>query len=707
MNSFEMAKALINSSSSRSGNTASHKASQTTTIFGTATSDSEDGKVRVLFDGDSTGTDEDGSIEVSTTFSIKEGDTVIVSLIGADGTGKYPIVVGVEGRGDEQKAEIDTAMTNAAEALEAAEDAQEIAENAIISQINYYILSASTPSTPTEESHSSWSTTEPVWSDTSTDNLYISIRTVYGNGTITWTAPAIVQAFADINIARNAIISTVSETYVAQGDSNITELSSTMKQDVNGVNIYNDISHVGDTYAHIDGDEFAIRKISTADTISESDVTMATFGANGMFVSAQNGETSNNALEVALIESETTVPVDLLDYITISGRSVILNAGAKVITSSAAYPFLTLTDISSSIFSVIALYGTNKQRSQSIGLAPTLDPTSNSLSWGRVGTAVPDTFDGEQFTRIVNVNIYVVIAGTVNASSITDGYQTTASGQYSKAEGSRTVASGANSHSEGIETTASGNASHAEGTGTTASSSYSHAEGRNTTADGLYCHAEGDTTTAKGGYSHAEGQYTSANVIASHAEGVSTTVSGAGSHAEGRHTAVSGGYSHAEGLYTLASSAYQHVCGKYNIEDTSDTYAEIVGNGTNATRANARTLDWYGNEKLAGEIDASMRTATVNGYLGTLHLYRFGRVVFLTTDDFKSKSSSVASGTVLTQIIPLGFRPIRIAVVPKPITTSTNNAFFEFGPDGSITYKGSTSWANATAWSGTWITGDD
>ena len=117
MNSFEIAKALIGSSSSRSGNTASHKASQTTTIFGTATSDSEDGKVRVLFDGDSTGTDEDGSIEVSTTFSIKEGDTVIVSLIGSDGTGKYPIVVGVEGRGDEQQGEIKMAQETADSAV--------------------------------------------------------------------------------------------------------------------------------------------------------------------------------------------------------------------------------------------------------------------------------------------------------------------------------------------------------------------------------------------------------------------------------------------------------------------------------------------------------------------------------------------------------------------------------------------------------------
>ena len=111
-----------------------------------------------------------------------------------------------------------------------------------------------------------------------------------------------------------------------------------------------------------------------------------------------------------------------------------------------------------------------------------------------------------------------------------------------------------------------GNYSFAEGISTTASGHYSHAEGNNTSADGMTSHAEGDNTIASGDYSHAEGFYTNA----------------------------SGHYSHAEGCGTEASSKYQHVHGKYNIKDTSNTYAEIVGNGERLKNSNAHTLDWSG-----------------------------------------------------------------------------------------------------------------
>lgn len=178
-----------------------------------------------------------------------------------------------------------TAMSNAATALSTANSANSTANtantkanNAIVSQTNYYKLSASTPATPTESSHSGWSTAEPAWAANSTDKLYLSIRTAYGSGTVTWSAPAEVQAYANINVAKNAIELSVSETYVAQGDSNIETLSSTMKQDANGVNIYNDISAVGDTYAHIDGDEFSIRRVATAGEINQSDSALASFG---------------------------------------------------------------------------------------------------------------------------------------------------------------------------------------------------------------------------------------------------------------------------------------------------------------------------------------------------------------------------------------------------------------------------------------------
>ena len=96
--------------------------------------------------------------------------------------------------------------------------------------------------------------------------------------------------------------------------------------------------------------------------------------------------------------------------------------------------------------------------------------------------------------------------------------------------------------------------------------------------------------------SHAEGYLTIANGMASHAEGVSTT-------------AIDG--SHAEGVYTKASSIYQHVQGKYNIEDTSSTYAHIVGGGTgDSNRKNIHTLDWNGNAVFSGDVTATKSDGT-------------------------------------------------------------------------------------------------
>lgn len=108
MDNLEIAKALFgnsgNASNSRSGG-------QTTTAYGIATSDSVNGSVRVNLGGETTSTDDDQTIEVDTTFAVFEGDEVIVSLVGADGTGKAPCVIGVVGRGDQQQTEINS-VTN-------------------------------------------------------------------------------------------------------------------------------------------------------------------------------------------------------------------------------------------------------------------------------------------------------------------------------------------------------------------------------------------------------------------------------------------------------------------------------------------------------------------------------------------------------------------------------------------------------------------
>lgn len=131
----------------------------------------------------------------------------------------------------------------------------------------------------------------------------------------------------------------------------------------------------------------------------------------------------------------------------------------------------------------------------------------------------------------------------------------------------------------------------------------------NNVASEAISHAEGGLTKATAVASHAEGYETTASGIDSHAEGNATTASGMIAHAEGYATVASGMCSHSEGVATIANASYQHVFGTANIPDTPDEksgmgkYVEIVGNSINPTSpSNARTLDWEGNQWLAGTL---------------------------------------------------------------------------------------------------------
>ena len=175
--------------------------------------------------------------------------------------------------------------------------------------------------------------------------------------------------------------------------------------------------------------------------------------------------------------------------------------------------------------------------------------------------------------------------------------------------GTNTSATEENAVAEGEDTIASGLSSHAEGYASEASGDYSHSEG-GSVASGGYSHAEGSASEASGDNAHAEGYETTASSDNSHSEGWGTTASGMNAHAEGVDTVASGNQSHAEGEGTIANHAAQSVSGTYNVADPSQaaatakgTYAEIVGNGIDDdTRSNARTLDWSGNEELAGDL---------------------------------------------------------------------------------------------------------
>lgn len=117
------------------------------------------------------------------------------------------------------------------------------------------------------------------------------------------------------------------------------------------------------------------------------------------------------------------------------------------------------------------------------------------------------------------------------------------------------------------------------------------------TVVGVNSHAEGYNATAQGYYSHAEGH--------------NTTASGYNSHAEGYSTTAEGDYSHVEGYNTTASGGCSHVQGKCNIEDTSNIYADIIGNGASTTaRSNAATVDWEGNAWFAGDVYTGSTSGT-------------------------------------------------------------------------------------------------
>ena len=114
-----------------------------------------------------------------------------------------------------------------------------------------------------------------------------------------------------------------------------------------------------------------------------------------------------------------------------------------------------------------------------------------------------------------------------------------------------------------------------------------------------------DTTLSRGRDS------TSTVGTGSFAFGSNVEASGSYSHANGVDTSASGYGSNAEGSHTEANHAYQHVFGTYNKPDLSNNpstekgdYVEIVGNGTSGSaKNNARTLDWAGNEVLAGSLE--------------------------------------------------------------------------------------------------------
>ncbi len=224
--------------------------------------------------------------------------------------------------------------------------------------------------------------------------------------------------------------------------------------------------------------------------------------------------------------------------------------------------------------------------------------------------------------NIDTTNRTITFSKTLSFSSSVSGkeitlhyyYKTTDSYSYTYAEGAYTISTGYSSHAEGINSKAIGGPSHAEGSGSIAHGTASHAEGQRTCALELGTHSEGGGSIADGTYSHSEG---------------SNTIS-------------HGDYSHSEGNGTIASGTSQHVQGKYNVEDTNETYADIVGNGANdSSRSNAYTLDWSGNGVYAGKL--TVGAAPTNNMDVATKQYVDSSIIDLNINNYVKKSGSDSS----------------------------------------------------------------
>ena len=161
-----------------------------------------------------------------------------------------------------------------------------------------------------------------------------------------------------------------------------------------------------------------------------------------------------------------------------------------------------------------------------------------------------------------------------------------------------------------------------------------------------------------------------------------------------------GDNSSAIGTDTIANHKAQHVFGEYNLADTSTAqassrgnYVEIVGKGTSdASRSNARTLDWNGNEVLAGDLTIkgnksidtelltkSTSTATFNttDYVNTVSTNSLQKKNGMVQLDFTFRPKALNSvQNIIWGTIPSGYRPstsvfVVASLVPNYTTSSS------------------------------------
>jgi len=186
-------------------------------------------------------------------------------------------------------------------------------------------------------------------------------------------------------------------------------------------------------------------------------------------------------------------------------------------------------------------------------------------------------------------------SGYIGPNSFASGQGIVASANSSTAFGFGTKAIGKGSFSEGFNNIANGAYAHVEGGGLYSYVDQYGDQSYKNVASGDSAHAEGMDNVASGRAAHVEGGYAFYNVANYGEYNAGNIASGDSSHAEGIYAKAIGEASHAQNIGTIASGGGQTAIGRYNIQNDSNNFAFIIGNGANdSSRSNALTVDWNG-----------------------------------------------------------------------------------------------------------------
>lgn len=463
MDKLEMAKALFQ------GNTKVVGGGQTKTVYGVAEGDSAGGKVLVNLGGDTVSPDDDQQIEVETTFAVKAGDEVIISLFGADGTGKSPVVTGVVGRGDETQGEINSIRNyfwaDEHGAHVSTEERSVNGANILLDSDSLDIRYGNSNSEADQTVYASFGSTVTVGSRAS--QSYIGdYSQVFGvacsaSGNYAHAEGKGTSAAGDYSHAEGYLCT------VTGGSSHVEGLGTVATAGISHAEGYE--TEANGYASHVEGQE---SKTSASFTHAEGYKTTASgqYSHTEGYMSTASGEASH-------AEGYGTNAVAY--YSHVEGREC-YNTG-------------------DAIYSHVEGYCSHANQ---VG----------AHAEGNTVTASGSYSHGEGYFTTAN-----------GSYSHAEGYQTTSSGNYSHCEGRETVSSGTYAHCEGYLSSASAQASHAEGYNCSATGKYGHAEGCNTQAN-WSAHAEGLRTYADSGCSHAEGLFTHTLGRYQHAQGIANAL---------------------------------------------------------------------------------------------------------------------------------------------------------------------------------------